>query len=340
MPDSHRKRRVRVTNVDVARVAGVSTMTVSRVLNGNGRVSEATRKRVRLAMEELNYQPNQLARSLARGHSQTLGLVLPDITNPFFSDIVRGAEDAAWEAGYMVALANAVEDLARERAAIRTLAAHRVVGVIACSARLPDSELQDLLSELPIAVLINRQSVGDNTISLSIDDAAGAHLAVNHLLASGRRRFAFIAGPARSQSARNRRAGFFDAVAGAAPEPLVGVAEPTETSGYEAVEAWLRTEPGGGKVPFDALVAHNDLIALGAIRALTESGLRVPEDVAVVGCDDIRLASLVSPTLTTLGVDKYQLGRDAANAIFAGAKRASEKRRSYVPELIVRESAP
>lgn len=336
------KRSRRVTNADVARRAGVSTMTVSRVVNDNGRVSEATRQRVRRAIAELGYQPNQLARSLTQGRTRTIGIVVPDITNPFFPEIVRGAEDAAWQAGYTVALANAVEDPARERAAVRNLAGHRVDGIIVCSPRLADHELAELLAAHSAAVLINRHVAGARAVSLMVDDQHGADLAVRHLVAGGRRRLLHLGGPERSASARYRRAGFVAAVK-AARLPQDGnrllSCEPTEEAGYELLARLVAagaSRPGG----FDGIVAYNDLSALGAVRALQDAGLRVPEDVAVVGCDDIRLASLASPSLTTLRIEKYRMGRLACETIFELQRGAHPGDVTFRPELIVRESAP
>ncbi|MBX3141550.1 MAG: LacI family DNA-binding transcriptional regulator [Trueperaceae bacterium] len=329
-----------VTNADVAAAAGVSTMTVSRVVNGTGRVSEATRQRVRKAIDDLGYQPNQLARSLTQGRTRTIGIVVPDITNPFFPEIVRGAEDAAWAAGYTVALANAVEDQARERAALRNLAGHRVDGVIVCSPRLPDHELTDLLAAHPAAVLVNRKVHGAPAVSLMVDDLLGAHLAVGHLLGRGRTRLALLGGPDRSASAKYRREGFLAAMREAGVgvnEALLTHCEPNEEAGFEAATRWAQAKGGA---PFDGIVAYNDLAALGAVRALNAAGLRVPEDVAVVGCDDIRMASAVAPSLTTLRIEKYGLGRLAVEMIFALQRGRKPADKTFAPELIVRESAP
>lgn len=342
MPGGGTAKPRRVTNADVARVAGVSTMTVSRVVNDTGRVSEATRERVRRAIAELGYQPNQLARSLTQGRTRTIGLVVPDITNPFFPEIVRGAEDVAWEAGYTVALANAVEDPARERAAIRNLAGHRVDGVILCSARLSGHELTELLGAHSAAVLINRRAEASTAVSIMVDDLKGADMAVKHLVSGGRRRLAHLGGPERSASARYRRAGFLAAVqaAGLDADPhLLLTCEPTEEAGYAGV-ARLLTDGGADGPGFDGLIAYNDLMALGAIAALHDAGFEVPGDVAIVGCDDIRLASLVTPPLTTLRIEKYAMGRLACQTLLDLQRGARPEHVTYQPNLIVRESAP
>ncbi len=329
----------RVTNADVARAAGVSSMTVSRVVNGNGRVSDETRERVRRAIEELGYQPNQLARSLTQGRTRTIGIVVPDITNPFFPEIVRGAEDAAWEAGYTVALANAVEDPARERAALRNLAGHRVDGVVHCSPRLPDHELAELLTSHTAAVLINRHAGPAPAVSLMVDDPLGADIAVKHLVGAGRTRLVHLGGPTRSASAGYRRSGFLAAAKSAGlpvDSELLLNCEPTEEAGYAAVSHLLSSS----KREFDGLVAYNDLGALGAINAIKHAGLRVPDDVAVIGCDDIRIASLISPSLTTLRIEKYRMGHLAIQTIFELQRGGQPADVTFKPELIVRESAP
>lgn len=313
-------------------------MTVSRVMNNTGRVNELTRERVRSAIKKLGYQPNQVARSLSTRRTRAIGLVVPDITNPFFPEIVRGAEDAAWEAGYTVALANAVEDPARERAAIRKFEAYRMDGLIVCSARLPDAELAELVASHPASVLVNRQLPSGPAVSLMVDDRHGAILATRLVLSHAHERVALLAGPDRSASAAVRRRGFCDtmAAAGLTPdEDLILTCEPTEESGYHALHTLL--ERGGD---FSAVIAYNDLMAIGVQQAAAELGRSVPHDIAVVGCDDVRLASLVTPALTTLRVDTYAIGRLAAETIFALQRGEQRQHVVFTPELVVRASAP
>lgn len=338
LPVTPSKALRRVTIADVAAVSGVSSMTVSRVVNNTGRVNQATRERVRKAIAELGYQPNQVARSLSTRRTRAIGLVVPDITNPFFSAIVRGAEDAAWQAGYTVSLANAVEDPSRERAAIRNFEAHRMDGLIVCSARLPDAELAELLAPHPASVLINRQLGSGRSVSLMVDDRHGAMLATRFVLARGHERIALLAGPDRSASAAVRRRGFYEAMteAGVTPdEELILSCEPTEEAGNAALRALL--ERGA---EFSAVIAYNDLIAVGAQQAAAELNRSVPDDIAVVGCDDVRVASLVTPALTTLRVDLHAIGRLAAETIFALQRGERRQHALFTPELIVRASAP
>ena len=328
----------RVTIADVARLAGVSTMTVSRVINAKGDVRDATRVRVQRAIDQLEYRPSQAARTLTTRRSHTLGLLVPDITNPFFPEIVRGAEDVAWERGYLVSLANTVEDADRERAALEHFEAHRVDGLIVCSARLPEGALGASLRRHQAVVLLNRRVADEHVASLEVDDALGTRLAVAHLVSSGRRTIGLLAGPLRSASSTKRRTGYHDGIEAAGLRfdgSLVEDGEPSEDGGLRALRALLTRRPD-----VDAVVCYNDVVAIGALAAARELGREVPGALALVGCDDVRLASLVHPALTTLRIDTYALGRQAAELLF-GLLRAEPPRHVVVaPELVVRDSAP
>ncbi len=328
----------RVTIADVARLAGVSAMTVSRVINAKSGVRDSTRLRVERAIAQLEFQPSQAARTLTTRRSRTLGLLVPDITNPFFPDIVRGAEDVAWERGYLVSLANTVEDGDRELAALRHFGAHGVDGLLLCSARLPDGTLSSALRHYDVAVLLNRRIGDPHVASIEVDDAHGTRTLVAHLVAGGRRRIGLLAGPARASSSTKRRTGYRDALtdAGLRPEAtLVEDCEPSEAGGATALRALLARRPD-----VDAVIAYNDVVAVGALLAARELGRTVPTDLAVAGCDDIRLASLVTPALTTLHIDTYALGRGAAQLLFERLDGAAPRHIVVTPELVVRDSAP
>jgi LacI family transcriptional regulator len=328
----------RVTIADVARLAGVSTMTVSRVINAKADVSPSTKARVERAIAQLEYRPSQAARTLTTRRSRTLGLLVPDITNPFFPEIVRGAEDVAWEHGYMVSLANTVEDSERERAALEHFEDHRVDGLLICSARLPESALSAILRRHQAVVLLNRRVADERVASLEVDDAYGTRAAMAHLIAGGHRCIGLLAGPARSASSTNRRAGYREGLeaAGLRLDPtLVQDGEPSEAGGHAALMALLAR-----RSDVDAVVCYNDVVAIGALTALRELGRSVPEHVAVVGCDDVRLASLVTPALTTLHIDTYALGRQAALLLFERLRGEPPRHVMLQPELVVRASAP
>ncbi len=200
---------------DVARDAGVSLMTVSRVLNRKGEVSPETRQRVLDVIARLDYRPSGVARSLVTQHTSTIGLVVPDNANPFFSELARGVEHAAYAQGYNVFLCNTDEDLERERAVLHSLEEKRVDGVVLCSSRLEDDELRTLLARHPAVVVVNRRLEGVGVDGVLVDDEMGGRLATEHLLRAGRRRLRFLTGPPASRSGRLRVAGCLAAFAAA-----------------------------------------------------------------------------------------------------------------------------
>ncbi len=328
----------RVTISDVADAAGVSTMTVSRVVNGTGRVGLGTHQRVSEAIRQLGYEPNRVARGLTTRMSLTIGLVVPDITNPFFPAVVRGAEDAAWDAGYTVSLANAVEDPEREKAAIKNLEAHRVDGIIVCGARLPCEALDALLARHSQSVLVNRYGESGNSVSIVMDDVQGYARAIEHLTGRGHERIGLLAGPDRSASAGARRRGYVQALdklgLESGPE-LTETCEPIEADGYRGLQRLLARRPD-----ITAVLAYNDVMAIGALQAAHDLGLNVPRDLAVIGCDDVRMASLVTPSLTTLRIEKYELGRLAVDVLLRRFKGHKVGDIVLQPELVVRDSAP
>ena len=326
-----------VTLADVAGEAGVSVMTVSRVVNDRPGVGPATRRKVRDAIRLLGYRPNIVARGLKAARSHTLGLLVPDITNPYFPDIVRGAEDVAFEAGYTVLLNNVIEDVEREAAALLAFEDRRVEGVIACSPRLPEDRLHELLRRHEAAVVVNRRAPPVVAGSVRVDHEVGGRSIVRHVLASGARRLGLLAGPPDSAAGQERRTGIERELAGHDVDlPLNRIlpGRPTLEGGTSAAHELLDRAPD-----VDALICFNDLVAAGALQALTERGLRVPDDVAVVGYDDIAFARMFTPPLTTLRVPTYELGAEAMRMLLA---RMQGRQRSVgivvQPELIVRGS--
>jgi LacI family transcriptional regulator len=334
----------RVSIADVAREAGVSRQTVSRALNNKGEISSATLQRVREVIDRLDYRPSSIARGLATHHTRTIGLVVPDIANPFFADISRGADDTAQAAGYSLLLCNSVEDSDREADLLRTLEQRAVDGVVLCSSRLPDNMLAELTRRHDAVVLINRIMIGSG--SVCVDDARGSVLVVEHLLRSGRRRIGLLAGPQRSYSSRERVRGYAEGMAaldsGLNPALTLRCEHPDVDGGYHAARSLLIM---GAQV--DALVCHNDLVAIGVLRACAELGVRVPDDVAVTGADDILLARLVTPALTTLRSDRQAIGAAALRMLLDrlhggsdGCNESTVEPLIFRPELVVRASAP
>lgn len=336
----HQTMSRRVNIADVAREAGVSSQTVSRALNNKNEISAETRTHVLAVVERLGFRPSTLARGLVTQKTSTLGLVVPDIANPFFSEVARGAEDAAHEAGYSLLLCNTMEDSARESEVLRTLEAQRVDGMILCSSRLSDADLRALMTKLPAVILVNRVLSGGDWRSVCIDDEVGARCATQHLLDSGRRTIAFLAGPPASYSGLNRARGYQCALSEAgipSAADLSLACNPHLEDGYHAARQLLACRPDA-----DAFLCYNDLVAVGALQACAAHGRRVPEDVAVVGFDDILLAGLVTPSLTTLRSAKRALGAEAVRLLLRVAAGCADSCENIVlqPELIVRASAP
>jgi LacI family transcriptional regulator len=328
---------------DVARQAGVSLMTVSRVINNKEGVSSETRQDVLDIISSMGYRPSAIARSLARQETRTIGLVLPDVTNPFFADITRGVENLAYSKGYHVFLCNADEDPGRELAVIQSLEEKRVDGLILCSSRLQEEKMVEILARLPAAVLINRcpAQTGENSFnSVIIDDKRSGELATRHLIQRGHQRIGFLAGPPTSYSGSGRKTGYLAAMQEAGINVESGWmnhCQPSVTGGYEATCQLL-----AGCPHLTALFCFNDLVAVGAVQACGEMKRRVPDDVAIVGHDDIPLAALVSPALTTCRVPRHELGTRAVNALLEHLQSCPSGCQQVVlqPELIIRASAP
>ena len=329
----------RVTLDDVAREAGVSAMTVSRVINNTGRISETTRVRVRVVIERLGYRPSRAARTLVTNKTYMIGVVIPDITNPYFAEIVQGIEDVAWEHDYSVLLANTSENTRREEAVLDQLDDSTVDGVITCSPRLSDKHLFALLKKQQIAVVVNRR-VPEHLASMvrsQSDLGDRAKRAAEHLIRSGRRRIGYLR--LIRSSALTPLEDFTAYIQSqnldVNPDWFLDCA-PTWDAGYQAGKQLIIQSPG-----LDGIIGGNDLVALGAMRAVIEAGYRVPDDIAFVGGDDILLASQVTPPLTTFRAPKYDIGTIAAQMLFEQLEKDVENREYlFSEELIVRDSAP
>jgi LacI family transcriptional regulator len=328
----------KVTINDVARAAKVSLQTVSRVINDKKEVSPATRRRVQRVINDLSYRPSQLARSLATKRTYTLGLVIPDITNPFFPAVVLGAEQVAIKNGYSLILCNTGEDEARERAALQLLGDKNVDGIVVFSARMSDASLVPLLKPYKAAVLFNRHSKRNIAGVVRIDDNTGIKLAVRHLYDSNRRHIAYLAGPKNSQSGRERLKSVrieFRKLGADAKVYISAYCAPNFEGGLESARDLLTQHP-----KIDAFICYNDMVAVGVLQACSDKMRRVPDDIAIVGHDDILLARYVTPPLTTLRVPAYEVGRMviemAINRIL-GKPEPSEIQ--LTPELVIRASS-
>ncbi|WP_345714221.1 LacI family DNA-binding transcriptional regulator, partial [Kineococcus glutinatus] len=316
MPAQDSAPQRRVTISDVAAAAGVSRATVSRVMNQLSTVDPVLAERVREAARQLDYSPSTLARGLAIGRTHTVALVVPDLGNPAFQAVLRGLSRAAAHEGYRVLVAETAEQVAEE-AILAGEARRRCDGLVLTSPRMPLGDLAALLPRLAPVVLLNREVPGAAAPALGIDHAAGVRALLEHLAGLGHRRVAYLAGPPAAASNQARLAGLRSPLPGAAGAQVVEIAcGATYTDGRAAREAVLAAG-------VTAVVAFNDLVALGLLGALQETGVRVPADVSVVGFDDIPFSAHTSPPLTTAAVEHTELGAQAwvrLSALLAGGE--------------------
>ena len=325
---------------DVARAAGVSPTTVSHTLSGKRPVSAAVQAKVRAAVDELGYSGNALARGLRTQRTQTIALVIPDITNPFYPVVARGVQDAVTNAGYQVVVCSTDGDPERESAFIRDMSARSVDGMIIGLLHSPSAALDGLVdSDVRVVMLGHHQGMelGDRVTS---DNRVIVAEATRHLASKGRKRIAFVGGEHGAGPGDERLAGYEDALLGVglAIDPALVVATGyARGSGSSGVSQLL-----AAGVDFDAVVAVNDLAAIGALDALRVMGRRVPDDVAVVGFDDIDAAALVHPSLTTVDNRAYEKGSLCGRLLLQriSGEYTGPFRHIVVPgRLVVRESA-
>lgn len=316
---------------DVARAAGVSPSTVSRALSSPDLVQQETRARVRHAATALGYHANRAARGLITGRTGNIGLIVPDLTNPFFPDVVKGVQTRARESDFSVFLADTDEDSTTEAELVRALI-KQVDGMVFCSPRTSDEELRTLAGETPL-VLLNRR-VG-RIPSVTTDNHDAIRHAVAHLQALGHRRVAFVAGPRNSWSNRERSRQLRAAVTAAGLELVeLGSVAPQFSGGVAAADLVLAAK-------VTAVIAYNDLVALGLLNRFAARGVAVPGQISVVGFDDIVFAEMVSPALTTLAQPKERSGRagvDLLMQLLEDPDRAGVLRRELTSQLMVRDS--
>lgn len=334
-------QRQTITLRDVAAAAQVHASTASRALNPGTRsmVNDATVTRVLAAARDLGYQPNALAQGLKVRRTMTVGMLVPDLTNPLFPPIVRGIEDGCSQAGYTLLLANTDNDEAKERQILEVMARRRVDGLIVATARREYPLLTEVLApDFPV-VLVNRTADEPSLPSVAGDDHAGVGLAVRHLVGLGHRRIAHLAGPGQLSTGLIRRQSFVSWVetAGAELDPdlVVWCSWFNEEGGRAAF-----TELLDRGTDFTAVVAANDLLALGAIAVARERGLEVPGDVSVVGFNDVPFADKFDPPLTTIRIPHYQIGVKAAEMVLEAIETPGAPGIGVrlSPELVVRAS--
>ncbi|MCL4535355.1 MAG: LacI family transcriptional regulator [Bacteroidetes bacterium] len=328
----------RCTIADVARAAGVSKQTVSRVLNNKGELSAATRERILAVIKELGFQPNAAARSLLTGRSYTIGLVVPDIGNPFFVDIAGGVRDAAREQGYHVLLYDTGDSPEVEAQSIQLLHERRADGLIICSSRLSDERLASLLMGVGPVVLVNRWVKAVDVPQIGADYVKGAWLATNHLLELGHRRIAAITLKVETPNSRAKFEGYRKAMeeAGLGVDPdLIAYSRSSLQGGVEAGNDLL----GRPQRP-TAIVAYSDPVGIGAMHACRHWGMSVPENMAVIGFGGNEISTVVNPPLSTVFIRNFEMGRRAVELLL---ERVADSRSPQVVEeteahLIIRAS--
>jgi len=331
---------------DVAAAAAVSVGTVSNVLNRPHLVSEQTRHRVNEVIEQLGFVRNESARQLRAGSSRAVGLVVIDAANPFFTDVARGVEDTVQAAGGVVLLGNSAGDAQRERRYVELFEEQRVRGVLIAPTGVTPPDLSGLVRLGIPVVFLDRHPDGAPFSTVDVDDVAGGRMAVEHLLDRGHRRVAFVGGPSTLAQVRDRRLGAELAVTGSGGDAatLLAISTPALTfrSGREAAEQLVASPEG---VRPTAVFAANDLVALGLLQGFLTHGLRVPDDVAIVGYDDIDFAAAAAVPLSSVRQPREVLGRTGAELLYeevarrAAGEQPEPRHVRFQPELVVRRSS-
>lgn len=328
-----RTESTRIGISDVAAKAGVSLATVSRVMNGNLSVDPKIAERVRSAAAELKYQPNPIGRNLARGKTDTIGVVVPDLGNPTFQAVLRGVSRAAAHDGYRVLIADSSE-VSSEEAILAGEARRRCDGIVLCAPRMSDAELEELAPSLHPLVLVNRNTAEAQSPSVMVDYGQGIQALAAHLVELGHVKIAFVAGPESSASNALRLSGLA-AFTLSHPEVEVQILHNGSTfeDGYNSAESVISSGATG-------ILAFNDLTAMGLLSALAEQGIQVPRDISVTGFDDIPFARYTTPSLTTAAVPITEVGEYAwaqMRELLSG-DTTTEPVRTFAPHVVIRGS--
>lgn len=330
-----------VSITDIAAVAGVSPSTVSRALQGHPRISQARQAEIRALADRLGYRPSQIARSLVTGRTHTLGVVITDVTDPFVAEVMKSAEAVSRAAGYTLLFASSDRDPDRELEAIRLLLERQVDGLIVISGRAGPryAEIRAAAGAEPAGwplVLVNNEQAGPGIYSVRVDNRAGAARAVACLKSLGHRRIAFVAGPERGRSSRERLEGYRQGMAanGLAPqEALVVAGGGLLEDGPRALAALMAlAEPPTG------VLCYNDLAAIGLLAAAAQSGLRIPDALSVIGYDNLPLSAYSIPPLTTIDQPKAEMGRQAVAMCLRALDGQPVANQTLEGQLILRAS--
>lgn len=324
---------------DVARKAGVSSATVSRVLAGNESVNLQLRTRVLDAVRELNYRPNRVAQSLRIQKSSTIGLIIPDIQNALFLSLVRAVEDLAYTHQFTVILCNTDDNPKKQKSYLDIMQSQQAAGIIVVPTSPKDAKV---LSPIQAAgtpiVLVDREVAGFEADTVIVDNVRGTHLAITHLMGLGKERIAILAGPQTLTPGRERLQGYYAAFSDMGVDPsseLVKIGTFKRDSGYELTHQLMNSPH-----PPDAIFASNNLMTLGCLRALHELHIRIPDQVALVGFDDMPWAEDLNPPLTAITQPSYELGQQALELLLSRIKNPNASYRKVIlqPHLIIRES--
>lgn len=321
---------------EVARLAKVSTATVSRTINGSDKVTPETKERVQRAIDELKFYPNTWARALGSGRSSLYGLIISDITNPFFPELVKSFEDVAVQNGQDVLVANTNYDPARMEVCVSRMLQRKVDGVAVMTSEMDDRLITEFESRRIPLVFLDTGVAEKLASNIAVDYAAGVDASVEHVTSLGHTEIAFISGPQTLRSARVRREAFIGSLQRKGIHP--GMVEEGNHQAEGGQEAMARLLARGRRPT--AVLASNDMTAIGALGAIHERGLRIPEDISVVGFDDIQISRFTQPALTTVRLSREEIARLAFRALY-GMRQDGGGGAEYavVPRLVVRQSS-
>ncbi|NUM49029.1 MAG: LacI family DNA-binding transcriptional regulator [Anaerolineales bacterium] len=329
----------RATIEDVAQAAGVSRQTVSRAMNDKNEISQETKERVMRAVEELGYRPNRMAQSMVTQRTHAIGMLMADITNPFFPEVTRGVQDVAQANGYNVFVCNTDDRADLELQELHSLAAQGVDGIIVFSHNSSEENMRAFADTYQPMVFVNRAFEHPHVSIMMVDNYHGAQIAVDYLVAQQRQNIGMLTNNSASYRTSRRLLGFQQGLA-SHQLPCTEIQIVPEAAnldgGYRAAHRLLDAFPA-----VDAIFTYNDLMAMGALRACNERGRLVSEDIAIIGFDDIQFARMITPALTTIRVDKYGIGQMAMSRVMEMINAPGETFETILiePELVIRETA-
>lgn len=325
---------------DIAKHLNVSVATVSKAINGKGRISPETRERVLSAIEELGYKPNEIARSLRRRTANTIGIIVPDLTNIFYSNVIKGVEKVAWENGFSVIVCNSDEDTGKESAYLELLLQHQIAGLVIAMVGRDMKQLEYYKKAgIPVVFFDNMPQTNDNFDVVTIDNVKASYQLTQHLIDQGHRDIAFITGPLHQSTAHDRLQGYQQCMKSnglTIEDKWISAGEFKLEHGYRAMKKWL----SDGDIP-QAVFAANNFLVYGVFKATKEAGLDIPKDIAVACFDARDETGLISPQITSVLQPDYDIGVIAGEIIMRKEKNKLTVYEKMVlePQMLVRESS-